>query len=196
MTGMRSWPGLTALVLSVTLVACSSKDPALYTISPVPAAAQSFGPRVIVVQQIGLARYLERLQIVRSSASYQLEVMQNDWWGEPLSGMLNRVLVADLGQRLPQSAVISEIGSITTTPDATVQLNLQRLDSDAAGNLVLQAQVGVVFKGHSGAAPRAFRFTVTPTAPGVPGQVAATSVAVGQLADGIVSMLSAGPTSR
>ena len=36
--------------------------------------------------QIGLARYLERSQIVRSSENYRLDVMSNDWWGEPLGG--------------------------------------------------------------------------------------------------------------
>lgn len=197
MTGVRNWPGpIVALLLTAILAACSSKDPALYTIASVPASSQHVGPKIIVLQQIGLARYLERSQIVRSSASYRLDVMQNDWWGEPLAGMLNRVLVADLGQRLPQSAVVSDTGAISTSPDATIQVNLQRLDEDAAGNLVLQAQANVVFKGRNSVAPRGFLFTVPPSAPGVPGQVAAVSVAVGQLADGLVSMLVTGPTSR
>ena len=36
---------------------------------------------------------------------------------------------------------------------------------------------------------RSFRFVVTPPAPGIPGEVTAISGAVGQLADGLASML-------
>ena len=42
-----------------------------------------------MLRQIGLARYLERSQIVRSSENYRLDVMANDWWGEPLGAMLS-----------------------------------------------------------------------------------------------------------
>ena len=38
---------------------------------------------------------------------------------------------------------------------------------------------------------RSFRFAVPPPAPGVPGEVAAISAAVGRLADGIAPMLTA-----
>jgi len=155
------------------LAACSSPNPVLYTIAPVPGTPQTGGPKVVALQQISTARYLERSQIVRSSENYRLDVMSNDWWGEPLGAMLSRVLIEELGQRLPQSTVIGESGALTASPDATVELNLQRLDEDAAGNLILQAQASISFKGHG-----------APT-----GEVTAISTAVGQLADGLASML-------
>jgi len=194
MTGARCGFRLAALGLAAALVACASPDPALYTIAPVQGAQQNAAPKVIVVQQIGLARYLERSQIVRSSENYRLDVMSNDWWGEPLASMLSRVLVVELSQRLPQSHVLGESGGVSAPPDATIELNVQRLDEDATGVLVLQAQAGVNFKGHGAPVLRSFRFTVPPTGPGVPDEVAAISAAVGQLADGLASMLMAGPT--
>jgi len=103
--------------------------------------------------------------------------------------MLSRVLIEELGQRLPQSTVIGESGALTASPDATVELNLQRLDEDAAGNLILQAQASISFKGRGAPTLRSFRFSVPPPAPGVPGEVTAISTAVGQLADGLASML-------
>ena len=103
--------------------------------------------------------------------------------------MVSRVLVEELGQRLPQSTVIAESGAVTAAPDATIELNLQRLDEDAAGNLILQAQASVSFKGRAPPVLRSFRFTVTPPDPGVPGEVTAISSAVGQLADGLAAML-------
>jgi uncharacterized protein len=185
-----------SIALSVMLFGCSSPSPALYTIAPVNGAVQQAAPKVIVLQQLGLERYLERSQIVRSSENYRLEVMDNDWWGEPLSAMLSRILVAELGQRLPQSTVISEVGAVSAPADATITLNVQRLDEDASGTLILQAEAGVNFKGHGAPVLRGFRFAIPPSSPGVPGEVAAISVAVGQLADGLEAMLVAGPSGR
>jgi len=181
-----------ALVLAAALASCSSPSPVLYTIAPAPGPVQTGGPKVVALQQISMPRYLERSQIVRSSENYRLDVMSNDWWGEPLSAMMSRVLIEELSQRLPQSTVIGESGAVTASPDATIELNFQRLDEDASGNLVLQAQASVSFKGRTGSVLRNFRFVVTPPAPGTEGEVTAISMAVGQLADGLASALTSG----
>ena len=181
-----------ALGFVAAFAACSSPNPVLYTIAPVQGRVLSGTPKVVALQQISTAHYLERSQIVASSENYRLDVMSNDWWGEPLGAMLSRVLVEELGQRLPQSTVIAESGAVTASPDATIELNIQRLDEDASGNLILQAQASVDFRARGAPALRSFRFTVPPPAPGVPGEVTAISTAVGQLADGLASMLLAG----
>jgi uncharacterized protein len=179
------------------LMACSSPNPDLYTIAPVTSATQFGAPKVIELRQIGLARYLERSQIVRSSENYRLDVMSNDWWGEPLGAMLARVLVEELSQRLPQSTVFAETGAVSVPPDATIELNVSRLDESAAGTLVLQAQAAVTVKTRGVPATRGFRFEVPPSDSGVAGEVAAISTAVGQLADGLATMLTATqPTGR
>lgn len=183
---------IAALVLAAALAACSSADPMLYTLATATGPVQSGGPRVVLLQPIAIARYLERSQIVRSSEGYRLAVMENDWWGEPLGAMLSRVLIEELGQRLPRSTVISDNGAVSAEPDATVELNIQRLDEDAAGNVVLQAQAAVRFAGRSRPALRSFRFSVPPPAPGVPGEIAAISAAVGRLADSLAPLLAAG----
>jgi len=188
---MRIAP-LAAAASLAALAACSSPNPVLYTIAPVSGAVQNSGPKVVALQQISTARYLERSEIVRSSENYRLDVMSNNWWGEPLGAMLSRVLVEELGQRLPQSTVFAESGAVTASPDATIELNLQRLDEDASGNLILQAQASVSFKGRGAPALRSFRFAVPPPAAGVSGEVTAISTAVGQLADGLTSMLLTG----
>jgi uncharacterized lipoprotein YmbA len=177
------------LGLLAAIAACSSPSPVLYTIAPVQGPVQPGAPKVIALQQISTAHYLERSQIVRSSENYRLDVMSNDWWGEPLSGMLSRVLTEELGQRLPQSTVIGETGAVSASPDATVELNVQRLDEDASGNVILQAQASVSFKGRPGPVLRSFRFVVTPPAADIQGEVTAISTALGQLADGLASML-------
>jgi uncharacterized lipoprotein YmbA len=185
-----------SIALNIALLGCSSADPTLYAIAPINGAEHQTAPRVILIQQLGLARYLERSRIVRSSENYRLDVINNDWWGEPLSAMLSRVLVTELGQRLPRSTVISEVGAVSAAADATIALNIERLDEDAYGNLVLQAQAGVRFKRRDTPVLRGFRVSVPMSSAGTPGEVAAISTAVSRLADGLAAMLVAGPSGR
>jgi len=175
--------------LVVTLAACSSPDPVLYTIAPAAGTAQIGGPPVVLLDRIEIPRYLDRSQIVQSSADYRLEVKSNDWWGEPLSPMLRRILRQELTQRLPRSTVLSEIGAVSATPDATIDLDLQRLDQDTSGNVVLEAEASLTLKGRKAPILRSFRFSVPSTARTSAGEVAAISIAVGQLADGLAAMV-------
>jgi hypothetical protein len=172
--------------------ACASPNPALYTLAIVPGSTHPTAPPRIELREIALARYLERSQIVRSSEDFRLDVLGNDWWGEPVDAMLSRVLVQELSQRLPSSTVFSENGAITATPDATVELNIQRMDEDRSGALLLMAQVAVTGRV---TITRDVRFSVPPPSPGTPGLVSAISTAVGELADAIAALL-ASPASR
>lgn len=198
MTGRGAWlPGLTLLVTIILLTGCgSSPNPVMFTIEPVPGVQHSGGTRTIVLEQIGLARYLERSQIVQSSEYYRLNILANDWWGEPLGDMLSRILVAELQQRLAPAVVVNETGSVSATAGATVSVNIQRLDEDARGMLVLEAQFGVTFHGRSTPVLRSVRFVAAPPVQGVAGEVAAISTAVGQLSDAIAAAVVAGPTGR
>ena len=171
------------------LAACSSPEPALYTIAPAQGTPRSGAPSVIVLQTVSLARYLDRSQIVRSSDDTRLQVQPNDWWGEPLGAMLGRVLADELSQRLPQSSVITESGAVSAKPGAVVELDVRRLDPDARGMLILQAQANVNFKDKRPSALHNFNITVPLAGATTADQVKATGVAVGQLADGIAMML-------
>ncbi len=107
--------------------------------------------------------------------------------------MLNRTLIAELGQRLPGSGVFSETGAISVDPDVRAEVNIQRLDADAAGNVVLDAQIAVSpTRGRQKVRTRTLHISVPPPSPGITGQVAATSIAVGQLADALAALLRGG----
>lgn len=179
-----------ALALAVAgLAACKSPSPNLYTLSERAGAVSPGVHKVILLRDISLPRYLDRIQIVHSSAGNRLEVMANDWWGEPLGAMTQRILVGELGQRLPDSSVYSEAGAVTARPDLTVELNIQRLDEDTDGTLVLEAQANVATTGAAGSAARSFRLTAPTTDPGIGAEVSAIDAVMGQLADGITQMI-------
>jgi uncharacterized protein len=178
-----------SLALPLLAAACSSPDPAYYTVATRPGPTFPSGPKIVMVKDIGLASYLDRREIVRSSEGYKLDVMSNDWWGESPGGMLGRVLVVELAQRLPASTIYSESGAITTDPNAIVGINLQRLDADKAGMLILLAQVSVEFNRPRRLASRTFTISKPLPAQNMSGLVAAISDAVGELADGIAALL-------
>jgi uncharacterized protein len=183
---------LGAIGLAVVLGACSSPDPVLYTIAPVNGPTKIDGPKVVVIERVQIANYLDRSQIVRSSEDYRVDVKSNDWWAESLAAMLRRMVQQELAQRLPQSAVLSETGAISASPDATIDLDFHRLDEDRAGNLLLEAQASVSLKGSRAPTLRSFRFSVPAPSPDVKGEVTAISTAVGQLADALATMLASG----
>lgn len=180
-----------AVLAGIALLAgCASPNPNLYTLSVVPGTPLSGAPRRVVLREIGLARYLERLQIVRSSEDYRLNVRANDWWGEPLGSMLGRVLSEELSQRLPGTTVYSDIGAITSNADAVVEVNIQRMDVGADGALVLAGQVAVSqLGGRHADRVGPVRITVPVAGNDTRSAVAAMSTAVGQLADAIAAML-------
>ena len=177
------------------LSGCASPNPDLYTIAVVPGPAQQGGPRLVVVREIAVARYLERSQIVRSSEAYRLDVKANDWWGEPLGSMLGRILVEELGQRMPGTTVFPELGAISADADAVVELNIQRMDIGPDGALLLAAQIAVSpLRGAKTPRTRTVRLAVpvasaTGAPPDTRSVVAAISVAVGQLADAIAALV-------
>lgn len=173
-------------LIALAPAACSSPSPTLFTLASVPGPTHGHGPKVIELRDVSLPHYMQRSEIVRSTEDYQLIVLPNDWWGESLSSMMNRVLVQDLLQRLPNSSVVSEIGAISGTPNATVGINVLRFDADQSGHVVLDAEIAIT--GHPGA-DRRVHLTAPLRGPGTPQLVSAMSDAVGKLANVIADML-------
>ena len=181
---------LASLALPLLAAACgASPDPNYYTIVPRNGPTLTGGPKIVLLKDVGLASYLDRREIVRSSESYKLDILANNWWGEPLGGLLGRILVVELTQRLPNSTVYGESGAITADHNASVGVNIQRLDADKAGALILVAQVAIEFNRPRRMAARTFTFSKPLATPDTAGLVAAISDAVGELADGIAALL-------
>ena len=95
-----------ALGLPLAVAACgASPEPNYYTIVSRTCPTLPRVPKVVLLKDIVLASYLDRREIVRSSESYKLDIRANDWWGEPLAGLIGRVLVVELSQRLPRECL-------------------------------------------------------------------------------------------
>jgi hypothetical protein len=180
----------------LALAACSSPDPKLYTIATLPGSTVTGGPKVVSLHTVGVARYLERSQIVETSEDYRVVLRGTDWWAEPLDAMLTRVLAQDLTERLPRSTIYTSAGAVTGSPEATVEVELSRLDLDRSGNLLLVGQASVSFKNQAAPVTRSLRISQPLPSSGVQGQIAATSTAMAQVADRIAEMLATKPGRR
>lgn len=181
---------LFSLASLAAVSACRSPDPSLYTLAAAPGAPEPGGPRTVVLHRVSIARYLERPEIVRSSENYRLDVLANQEWGEPLAQMIGRVLIEDLTQRLPGTSFFSSNGAITAAEDASVEVNVARMDRDASGALAFTAQAAVEFKNRRRAPGlRTVRTAVPIASAATSDQVRAVSVAIGRLADSIAAML-------
>jgi uncharacterized lipoprotein YmbA len=182
-----------AACATLAAASCSSPDPKLYTIAPLPGPAVSGAPRVVALHSVGIARYLQRSQIVLSSEDYRVVLRGTDWWAEPLDAMLTRVLAEDLTERLPQSTIYASSGAVSGSPQATIEVELSRLDLDREGKLLLIGQASVSFKNQASPDTRTLHIAQPPPSSGVDGQIAATSTALAQVADRIAEMLAAAP---
>lgn len=166
--------------------ACSSPNPNLYVLAPVAGPTHGGGPKTIAIRPVSLAHYLERTQIVRSTEGFRIDVLSNDWWGEPLDSMIVRILVQELTQRLPGSTVYADNGAIAVQPDVSVEINLQRLDMDSLGAVHLLAQIAV--DSHT-PRTRVVDTSIKPADATTRAMVAAMSQCVGQMADAIAAMM-------
>jgi uncharacterized lipoprotein YmbA len=182
---------LLSLVAAAALGACTSPEPNYFTLRALPGSPQPGSFKLVELRRIGLAGYLDRPEIVRNNADYRLSIGSNERWGEPLGNLVARILAEDLTLRLPGTSVFTSAGSISADPDATLEIEVQRFDADANGQVVLLAQVAASRTRARAAAARTIRLVVTPAGPATTDLVAAMSSALAQLADQIAPLLRA-----
>ncbi len=176
------------LLLPLALAACASPEPAYYTLRAVPGLARSGGPHLVELRRPGIAGYLDRSEIVRGGGGYKLTLHAGERWGEPFGSMLARVLAEDLNARLPGTTVFTASGSLSTEPNARVELDVPRFDLGQDGRVVLLAQVAVR-EGLRRTQTRSLQLEATPASASTADLVGAMSGLVGQAADAIAIML-------
>ena len=168
------------------LASCANPDPVLYTLAAQPgppAEMERQAPvRSIELRRVNLAGYLDRPGIVRAATAYRLNVTQDSRWAAPIGPMLDQVIAEDLVIRLPGVAVFTEAGGIATRPDRVLKIDIQRLDVDPSGDVVVQAQAAVMDPTNKvPTSLRSFRTVQRPASQTIEDQVAAMSQAVGAL---------------
>jgi uncharacterized protein len=183
---------IAVLALLPTVGGCSTTpSPRLFTLAPRPGTPDNRFSGTIEVKRVELAKYLDPPEIVRYVDAYELSMSEYVRWGEGLGDMVTRVLVEDLAQRLPRSQAYAASGPLTLPgPNVTIEVNIDRFESDPSGAVVLAAQ-WVAHHERSGDRIRSEQIRVAVGSSDPTAQVAAMSDALGQLADRIASGLAA-----
>jgi uncharacterized lipoprotein YmbA len=193
---MTALPRRSALLLFVGagLAGCASAEPDYYRLSPQPPAGGTApaprAPRMVELRRIGLARYLDRSEIVRGGGGAKLDVLEGERWAEPLGDMLSRVLAENLTLRLPGSTVFVESSALSLQGDVTVEVEVLRFEADASGAVTLSAQLALRSEGRAERRPtRSFVTTAPVSGTGTGALVAAMNTALAALANAVVEML-------
>jgi uncharacterized lipoprotein YmbA len=174
---------LTAASL-ITLTSCASPNPDFYTLQPVSGAVIAAPAQSIELRRPGLAGYLDRSDVVLKSADYHINVNSQSRWAEPMGDMIGRVLAEDLSQRLPASSVFNESGAITADPSLRVEIDVQRFDLGADGQVTLTAETALESgRGHLPLKTHHIMLQAAPVGPGPANLAATMSSLLGQLAD-------------
>ncbi len=177
------------LILLLALAGCASPDPVLFTLAQVSGPPLNGAPHTVQLRRVGLAGYLDRPGIVRATSDYQLNIASDERWGEPLGGMLTRVLDQDLAQRLPGSTVYADSGAISADPDLILEIDMQRFDAGSDGVVVIAAEISARPGDRSDRArTRTVRLSVTPASSSTADYAAALSHGLGQLADTVAAL--------
>ena len=83
-----------------------SADPDFYTLSPTAEKIISDKNITIGLNRIKIARHLDRPQIItQSQKTAQVNISEMNRWIEPLSELIARTLITDMGKALPNSII-------------------------------------------------------------------------------------------
>jgi uncharacterized lipoprotein YmbA len=131
------------LAMAPILAGCASAEPDYYRLVVVPGTPRRAMPRRVELREVGLARYLDRAEIVRGGGSTKLDISSDTRWAEPIGDMVTRVLAENLNQRLPGTTVAPERSSLGGEPDTVAEAEITRFEADSASRVVLRGRFSV-----------------------------------------------------
>ena len=178
---------LCGLLFLLPLAACASAKTEWYRLTAIPGRPRAARPMRIELRDVRLARYLDRPDLVRAAGGTRLMVEDGQRWAGPLDEMIAQVLAQDLEQRLPGCTVLRERGALAGEPELVAGVEIDRFETDGAGQAVLSAKFTIRPAG-SGSAIRDGRVeaSAAPSGLGTNALVQALSEALAQLADRMV----------
>lgn len=187
----RALPGIATLLLA----GCASAEPDYFRLSALPPAAPAApgrAPEVIELRRPGLARYLDRSEIVRGGEGARVDVLSGQRWAEPLAEMLARVLAENLTLRLPGRTVFAESSALSLQAPLRAEADILRFEGGADGQVVLQAQLALRPERGEARRGQAFQTRIPIQGTGTPALVAAMDRALAAMAEALAEMIRQG----
>jgi uncharacterized lipoprotein YmbA len=170
---------LVAACMLALLAGCAS-DPVTryYVLSAVaPAQAAGASPVSVVIKDVRLPQYLERVQIVTRGSENRLLMADYELWAGDLRQDMTRVLAENLTRLLATDRVVAAPHTLKLQPDVRVELEVLRFERDAGGKVELTARWWLT-RGTDGALLASPGITLlgSPLAAGAPYEVVVASM--------------------
>lgn len=132
------------LLLLLGLAACSGTPESRYYVlgrsaEPFPSAPPA-NARTVLVDPVTVAAYADRAQLVTRLDANRVRFEEFEAWAEPVGSLITAALVDELARRFGADQVQATGGAMDLVPDARVTVDVLRLDTDPAGQVVLDAR--------------------------------------------------------
>lgn len=138
----RSITGMTALYLSVALLAGCSSSPRVtfYTLN-VAATNEPSAPVInsVAIGPITLPDFLDRPQLVVQTSANRVEILESHRWAESPKSEIPRIIAADLTVLLQPARVSTYPQNAGMNADYRVLLDIQRFEMTAGKGVSLEA---------------------------------------------------------
>lgn len=172
----------------------SSPEPQFYTLFPRDGSRWAGPPLEVQLRRPALPGYLDRPQIVRHEQPGKLEFSGAARWGAPLEKIVGDILTQNLAQRLPSASVYGDSGAISASPDALVEVDIQRFELTGHASVELVAQVAVHWpKSEARTQLDRYRLSRSPASRGTAQLVNEMSALLAELSNAIARSVRAGP---
>lgn len=166
-----------AMVFATLLVGCGSSPPVrFYSLetsdTPIPEASDS--NTVVAFGPLRIPEYLDRRQIVTRGAGMEIMVDEFSRWAEPIDESIHRIVSTRLDNQLEGVVVVAYPYLRSYHMDYRILGQVDRFDSDAQGQVVLQVQWTAISDSQTAlVSPRRARYETRAASPNDPGDIAA-----------------------
>jgi uncharacterized lipoprotein YmbA len=127
---------------ALALGGCSSAEPRLYVLTPLPPTGDGEGgnTRSVGVLPATMPEYLDRAEIVTYASAHELTASRDDRWAERLPSNVTRVMAENLSSLLGTDRVYVMPSRRNDQSDYEVAVEFDRFERTAAGESVLDAR--------------------------------------------------------
>jgi len=191
MTYYRHLLAIVSISLAGLLGACGTSPPArLYLLEPVAIGTGSPNTALtVLVNEVALADYLTRKEILSRDLHYQVSAASFDRWAEPLKSNVTSVLAENLSVLVASDGVISHPWTFVGNADFTVSVQVLSFGPDPSGDVTLTALWRIAASGGETVALRRAHYSQSRSTYEPVATVAAMSGVLGDLSTDIATAL-------
>jgi uncharacterized protein len=142
---VRSIISRTGLWLSLLAAACASSPDHFYTLNTLPDTERGplSTPIVHVLLNVTIPALVDRAEMIISTSSNGIVVLDHERWAVPLSENVSQTLARDIEKRRPD-VLIGDRGFDQGSPPVTMKVDIVRMSAQRGGQARIEARWRIV----------------------------------------------------